>query len=181
MHPAPHPPTSSKFMSNLARSRPMSISPNLLDYSQQVCLTVACMFSSNLASWWPPSLHYHGIMLYFKRYLIMASKLALSRLESANLQTCLFWTLNFTPSWPATALPNLVDHNLRVHLKVHSNIALKCISKYAWLQPPSVSPMSLDHSLTVYLWVHWIVIFRRLLNCFQAPPASSIDRLCVDL
>jgi hypothetical protein len=181
MHPVSHPPTSSKYLSYLAWFRPMSMSPNLLDYSQQVCTTVDGIVSSNVAVWQPPSPHYHGIMLYFECCLIMASIFALLRLQSAILHTCLIWTLNFAPSLPATALPNLVDHNLRVHLKVHFTIALKCISKYAWLQPPSVSPMSLDHSLTVYLLVHLIVIFRCLLNCFQPPPTSSIDRLCVDM
>jgi len=47
--------TAFKYSSNLARSRPPSVSPDLLDYGQQLRTTMASKCISKLARSWPPS------------------------------------------------------------------------------------------------------------------------------
>jgi len=53
--PVRRPSTASKYSSNLARSRPPSVSPNWLDYALQVCTSMASKFISKLAQSRPPS------------------------------------------------------------------------------------------------------------------------------
>jgi len=86
----------------------------------------------------------------------------------------------FTRSRPPYVSPSMLDYRLQVHLQTHSVTASKCISNYAQLRPPSPSPNMLDHSLRVCHWIHSIIIFRRTSNCAQAPPAASLDILCLD-
>jgi len=86
----------------------------------------------------------------------------------------------FTQSRPPSASPNSLHHGLQMPLQTPSISASKCISEFTRSWHPSTSPNSLDHGLGVYLWAHSIVIFRRTLNSSQAPPAASLDILCVD-
>lgn len=62
-------------------------------------------------------------------------------------------------TWPASTFPYLIDHDLGVHLHVHSTSPSKFNFNLAHLQPPSsqqsqppsASPISLDHGLQHYL------------------------------
>jgi len=84
------------------------------------------------------------------------------------------------PSRPQSAYVSSIDHGLQVHLWTRSITASQCISEFTQSWSPIASPNPLDHGLGVNLWVHSIVIFRRTLNCSQAPSAASRDIPCVD-
>jgi len=178
-HPEHRPSTASKYLSNLTRSRPVSVSPNSLHYGLQVRTIMASKCISTLARLWPPSLHHHSLQVH----------LHLARLRPPNslhhgLKVCLI-TRSITPSkftwsWPPSASPNSLDHDPGVHLNVHSIMASKCISEYTGLLPPSASPNSLDHSHGVYRWVHLIVIIRHTSNCSQVPHTATPDIPCVE-
>jgi len=145
--------TRSEYLSNLAQSRPPSVSPNSLNHGLQVHLQTrsitASMCISRLAGFWPASSHDHLLQVHLQTRSITAWK--------------------FATSWPPSA-----------YLQSRSFTASKCISKYTRLWPPSASPKLLHHGLGVYLCVHSIIIFRRTLNCSESPPAASPDILCVD-
>jgi len=115
--------TASNCISKLAWSQPPSVSINSHDYGLQVCMITASRCISKLARSRPPSASPisldHSIQVYLKTRTLTASKFAQSR--------------------PPSASPNPLGPVLQVHLSVHSVSVSKCISKNAWLRPPSTS------------------------------------------
>jgi len=92
-HPARRPSIASKYSSNLARSRPPSVSPISLLHGLQVYLETRSITASKCVS--PNSLD-HGLQVYLQTRLITACK--------------------FARAWPPSASPNSLDHDLGVHL-----------------------------------------------------------------
>ena len=159
-------------ISNLSRSWPPSVSPDLLDYGLQVCTIMASKCISKLCWLWPPSSHDHGLQCISPNSLDQGIQVYLQPRSIADSK--------FARSRSPSASPNLLAHDLGVHLKVHLITTPKCSSNDALLPLPSSSANSLDHSLGVYLGVHSIVIFSCTPNCSQALPAASPDIPCVD-
>ena len=131
--------------------------------------------ASKFIRWWPPASPNtlnRGLEVHLWVHSISASK-CISKLARSR---------------PPSVSPNSLNYAIHVRMIMASKFIAKlarsrppeCISKYAWLLPPSAYSISLDHGLAVYLWVHWIVIFRCTSNCSQSPPAASPDILCVD-
>jgi len=96
--------------------------------------------------------------------------------QQVHLQTHLITVTKLAPSWP----PSSPDNGHQPHLHTRLITASRCISQFTRSRPPSEYRTSLNHVLRMYLWVQLIVIFRRTLNCSQAPPAASPDKPCVD-
>jgi len=180
-----------KHISKFPRVRPPSASSNSLDYGLQVHLqtrsTMASKFNSELnlisASMCISELLALGLQMHLKTCSITASK-CISELNNLglqlHLQTRSITACEFARSCPPSTSTNSVDHDLRVHLDVHSYTAPKCRCKSGRWPCRSASPNPLDHSMGVYLGVHSIVIFRRTSNWSQASPAAHPDSPCVD-
>jgi len=64
--------------------------------------------------------------------------------------SALKYCTNHAWSWPPSASPTSLDHDLRVHLKVLKMMAARCVSKLAWSHPPSISWNSHDCGLQPY-------------------------------
>ena len=124
--------TTSKYLSNLNRSRPPSASPKSLDYSLPVRPIMASKCISKLAQLQPPSLHDHG-------------------LQVAYLQTRSITATKCIPNLAQSGPPSSHEHGLQVHLQTPSIMIWECISKFTWSRPPSVSPNTLDFRLQVHL------------------------------
>jgi len=123
--------TASRRISEFTQSRSPIPSPNWLDH----CLGVY------------PSVHLISVCNCIPT-------LPRSRPQSASwnsLDHGLQGHLEFTHSWSPMASPNSHDHDLMVHLSVHSISASKCISKPAWSWPQSAACSSLDLGLQVNL------------------------------
>ena len=67
------------------------------------------------------------------------------------------YSSNLARQWPLNASPTSLDHELGVHLSVHSITASKLISTCPQLPPPSASPYSPYHSLQVRLQTHSVI------------------------
>jgi len=112
------PSTASKYLSNLARSWPPSVSPNSLDHGLQVYLQTRSITASKciskLARSRPPSVSPDSLDYGLQVRTIMASmcisKLARSQPPSASLSS--------------------LDLSLKVHLQTRSITASKCISEF---------------------------------------------------
>jgi len=163
-HPGRRPSTASKYMCDLARSRPPQASPISLDHGLHVHLQThsitASRCISNLAPLRPASSHKHGLQVHLQSRSITASK-SISKLARSR---------------PRSVSQNSLDYGLQVC----TSMASKCIINLARSGPPSASPNCLDHGLGVNIWVYSIVIFRHTSNCSQALPAASPDIACVD-
>jgi len=137
--PACRPLTTSKYLSNLTRSRRARVSPNSLDHGLQVHLQthliMASKFISRPARLRAASLHNHGLQVHLYTCLIPASK-------------CIS---EFTRSQSPSASPIPLDPGLQVHLWVHSISVSKCISNLAQSRPPSASLSSLELRLQAHL------------------------------
>ena len=98
-----------------------SASPDSLDHGLEVYLQTRTIMASKcisgLARSWPASSHHHGLQVYVQTRLITAC---------------------------TSASRNPLDHDLGVHLSVHSIMPSKCISKYAGSRPRSISVGSVD-------------------------------------
>jgi len=168
--------TRSEYSSNLARSRPPSVSPTSLNHGLQVHLQTrsitAAKCISKLTQSRPPSASPnsldHSLHVYLQTRWILACKFARSSSPSASPNTLDYGLEVCTIMASKCTSPISLVHGLQVYLQ------------YTRLWPPSASPKLLDHGLGVYLCVHSIIIFRRTLNCSEAPPAASPDILCVD-
>jgi len=117
-------------------------------------------------------------------HLILASKCiskpARSRPPSASLSSSL--------SRPRSSSPYLLDHRLRVHLRVPPDLGLhvhlhtrsiaasKCVSQCTRSRPPSASPNSLDDGLQVHLYVHTITASRYICE-FTRSSSSGAPRI----
>ena len=101
-HPAHCLSTATKYSSNHVRSWPPSVSPNLLDYSLQVCMIMASKCIS------PSSLN-HGLQVHLHPRTITASKCIskLTQLCSRNVSA------------------NFLNHSLAVYLWVHSVVIFR--------------------------------------------------------
>jgi len=114
----------SEFISKLARSRPPSASPHLLDHGLQVhlqtCSITAAKWISILAPLWPPI------------RTIMASKFTSPNLLNHSLQV---------------VSPNLLDYGFQIGTIMGS----KWVSKLARSWPGSVTLSSLDRQFLVHL------------------------------
>ena len=134
--------TRSILASTLARSRPLRVSPNSVDYSLQSHSITASKCIAKLAGLWPASLHDHGHQLHI-------AKLDWSRPPSVSpnsLDYSLHKCISKLPrSRSRSASLSSVDHCLQEYLQICSITASMCISNVARSQPRSVSLSSLDH------------------------------------
>ena len=132
--PVRRPSTASKDLSNITRSRPPCVSPNLLNQGDEVhlqtCSITASKCISNLARSWPPSVSPDSLSYGLQVCMINASRV--------DLQTRLIMASKFARSWSAGA-----------HAPTRSIIASKCISKLFRSLPPVVFSSSLDYGLRV--------------------------------
>jgi hypothetical protein len=153
--------TCSITASKVTRSWPPSASTHSLDHCLQVHLETLSITPSNciskLVQSQPSSVSLnppdYGLQVDLHSCLITASN-CISKLTQSRAPS---ESTNSLDHGLQSASPNSLDHSLQ-----------------------SASPHSLDHGPGVYPSVHPIVIFRRTLNCSQAPPAASPDIPCVD-
>jgi len=140
------PSTASKYLSNLARSRPPSASPNSLDHGLQVYLQThsitACKLRtimaskciSKLARSRPPSASLSSLDLSLQVHLqthsITASKCISEFTITAS--KCISQLARLRP-------PSLHHHGLQLHLQTGSITASKCISEITQSPSPSAS------------------------------------------
>ena len=115
-HPVRRPSTVSMYSSKLAWSRPLSVSPNSLDYGLQVHLQTRSITACNFARSWPPSAYLQTRSIKASRGI---SKLARLRTSQVHLQTpsitisdCIS---QFTWSWPPSESPNTLNYCLQEH------------------------------------------------------------------
>jgi len=148
------PSAASKYSSNLARSRPPSVSPNSLDHALQVHLQTrlftASKCISKLARSRPPSVSPDSLDHGLQVRMIMASKciskLARSRPPSSSLSS-----LNLC---------------LQVHLQTLSITASTCISEFTQSPSPSASQTRS---------IKYIFKYRRLL--YRDTGVTEVDRV----
>jgi hypothetical protein len=122
----------SKCIYTLARSRPLSASPNSLD---------------------------RGLQVYLQNHSITASKVHLQS-RSVTASNCISKLTRLRPPSVTPnslnhglqrASPMSLDHSLQLHLQTRSIAASKCVSKLARSQPRSVSLCSLDRHFQAHL------------------------------
>jgi len=134
-HPARCPSTASKYSSNLARSRPPSVSLKSLDHGLQVYLQTgsitACKFGRSRPPSASPNSLDHGLQVYLQTRSMIASK-CISKFDRLR---------------PRSSL----DPGLQVDLQILSITASKCISKLARSRPRSVSLSSVDRHFQAHL------------------------------
>jgi len=152
--------TASKCISTLAWSRPLSVSPNLLNQGLQVHLWVTWSRPPSTS----PNLLDHGLQGYL---WVTRSRPESSspNSRSSTASKCISNLVRLQPSSPSLSS---LSHGLPVHLQTCSITASKCISTFTKESPPSLSLSSLDRH------------FRCTLNCSLAPPAASPSIPCVD-
>jgi len=81
------------------------------------------------------------------------------------------------PDWlPPSTSPIPLNYGLQVLLWTRSIIPTKCISKLAWLWPPS----SCNNSLQVRLEIHIIMASKCILNLTRSRPPSASPNSLVD-
>jgi len=155
-HRARRPSTASKYLSNLTRSQPPSVYPNLLDYGLQFRTITASKCISKLAQSQHPIVYPNSLDYGLHVCTITAS-------------TCIS---GFTRSWPPSASLSSLDLGLQVQFSTRSITASKYI----------VNERRRVHGDTrvTEVNVHSIVIFRCTSNCWQSPRAASPDIPCVD-
>jgi len=116
--------TTSKCISRPARLRPLSSSPDSLDYGLQVHLETCSITASKFALSWPPS-----------AYLIT---------RSITTSKCISRLARLRP-------PSSHEHGLQGHLQTRLITISECISKFTRSGLSSVSPNMIDHPLQVHL------------------------------
>jgi len=134
----------SKYLSNLAQSRPPSVSQHSLDHDIQVDLQTCSITASRClptVAWLqPPSLQHHGLQVHIPKLTWSRPPSASPTLLDHGLQDC-------TIMASKCISPNSHDHGLQVYLHTHSITA----SKFARSRPSSAPENLVDHYLGVQL------------------------------
>jgi len=145
--PARRPSTSSKYSSNLARSRPRSVSPNSLDHGLQVHLQTRSITASKCM---PNSLD-HCLQVYQQTRSITACKFTRSWPPSAYLQTRSITASKSISELcrllPSSASSKSLDYRLQAHLQSRSIMASEYISEFTRSSFSGTPRITLKHRL----------------------------------
>ena len=164
------PSTASKYSSNLARSRPTSVSPNWLDYGLQVRTSMATKCISKLAQSWPPSASLSSLNLTIQVHI---------QTRSITASKCIS---EFTRSTSPRASLSSLDLSLQVHIQTRSITASKCVSEFTRSTSPSASQTcSIDYIFNERWWLYGdtgvLEVDRVRGSIYSADPGVDIHHL----